>query len=141
MSCVDPTGLWGLQIGSSLSGLFPTLGGAVESGIAITYSPGAGLQIAGYQSAQARAGAGLFGGASLNFTFTPDAQRMSDLNGPSYGGGVDTPFFGFSTQSSGGMMSTTFGIGPGLAGDIYGSASYTRVGQPITFGGQSCPAH
>lgn len=137
----DPRGLWAIQIGGAIAGLFPAFGGGAESGIAISYSPGAGLQIGGYQTGQARGGVGLYGGGSLNFTVTPSANSISDLDGVSVGGGFDTPAFGLSatvSSNSCGKAQTSYtgSVGPGVIGDVYGSVNYTHVSPPITiFGG------
>ncbi len=139
---IDPNGLWAIQIGGALAALFPAFGGGAESGIAISYSAGAGLQIGGYQMASVRAGAGIYGGASLNITISPDAKRISDLQGISAGAGFDTVIGGLSVQGSDvcGRLAPglTIGIGPGAFYAGYGSISYTNVSQPITiFGGSN----
>lgn len=141
---VDPRGLWAFQVGGSIGGLLGPIfgvGGSAESGMAISYSAQYGFQIAGYQSAGVRAGLGLYGGASLNLSLTPDAQRVSDLNGGGITKGFDTPLGGYSNTTSGGMcgnpeMTThTIGFGPGVIGDAYWGATGTRVGAPLIFGG------
>lgn len=135
----DPNGLWAVQVGGSVAGLFPTVGGAAESGVAISYTQEFGLQVAGYQSGQARGGVGIYGGASLNVTISPSARNVSDLQGVSVGGGFDTPLGGGSFQVSEidgrAARSYTGGIGPGAIGDVYGAITYTNVGAPITLGG------
>ena len=137
----DPGGLEAIQIGGSLAGLFPTLGAAGEAGIAISYSSEAGLQVAFYESAQVRAGLGMYLGAGINFTWTGAAKRVSDLGGIAVGGGFDTPALGFSAQASkiNGKTEWSYalGLGPGVIGDIYGAATYTHVHAPVI--GGSCP--
>jgi hypothetical protein len=141
---IDPQGLWALQVGGSVGGLLGPVfgvGASAESGLAFSYSRQYGFQVAGYQSAGVRAGLGLYGGASLNFSLTPDAQRVSDLNGVGITFGFDTPLAGGSKTKSGGtcgnpsMNTSTIGIGPGVIGDVYGGATGTRVGAPLVFGG------
>ncbi len=129
-----------LQIGGAITGFFPTFGSSAESGIAISYSNGT-FQFAGYQSGQGQAGLGLYGGGALNITFTPGATSVNDVNGTFYGGGFNTPYGGLSVeQGTNGYASFTGSIGPGGIGSIFGSLGYTRVGQPLTFGGaNACP--
>jgi RHS repeat-associated protein len=132
VNLVDVEGRWAVQIGGSISGLFPAMGGGAESGIAISYSEENGLQIAGYQSAQIRGGIGAYGGVGINISLTPDAKELADLSGVTYGGGIDTPLISIFGSSSGNIVTSGIGFGIGYIGDIYGTINYTHIGTVLS---------
>lgn len=143
---VDPSGLWGVQIGVSVGGIFPAMGAGGEAGIAMTHSANSGFQLGGYTPGHAKARAGIFGGFGVNFSVTPSAQSVSNLGGAAAGINLDTPAFGFSLQFSdqGGRASPTYGLGFGLGGlgAVYGTVGYTSTSTWFSSGSASmCGAH
>lgn len=142
VNLIDPLGLWGIQIGYSFGGFLGVGGAGISGGIAIV---GHGFNFGSiaanaYQSSQFGIGLGLSAGRGVQVSVTPNAQSLGDLNGRSFGGGIDTPFGGASifNGSAGNTYSLT---GPSLGFSAYGGVGMTNIGSPVQTTSGSCPAN
>ena len=127
INIIDPTGLWGMQIGVGFGGMSATAGGSFSGGLAVTYNEKAGLQIGGFLSSQWNGGLGLSAGRGVQLSFSPNACELKDLAGKSAVVGVDLPAFGASV--SGSVANPTFGLsfGPSVGAAVYGGIQGTEV--------------
>jgi len=124
---VDPSGLWGIQLGIGFGGMFGLSGAGFSAGIGLTYSSQHGLQFGGYVSSQWNAGLGISAGRGIQASFSPNACKLSDLGGVSAIGGIDTPLGGMSYSR--GAAGSTWGlnVGPSLGGALYGGVQSTQI--------------
>jgi len=127
---VDPSGLWALQIGFSLSGFVLTGGASFSVGVAISGTGFSINEVNSFQSSQWNGGLGASFGRGFQVSFTPNARCLGDLTGTSVGFGVDSPIGGFTV--SGSQAGPTFSLsGPSLGASIFGFSNMTNIGAPI----------
>lgn len=133
MSSIDPSGLWGIQVGYGFSGFLGFGGAGVSGGVAVAGNrlDLNSIQAGPYQSGQFNGGAGLGGGRGIQVSVSPDAKCLSDMGGKSVGGGFDSPYGGFSVFRGSGGNSYNFS-GPSLGGAVYGGVNSTNIGSPLT---------
>ena len=127
---IDPNGLWAIQIGFSFSGFLGTGGTGISGGFAFSGEGFNVNEVDWYTSSQFNAGAGLSYGRGFQVAITPDAAKLADLEGQSYGAGFDSPFGGFSYTRGGAGSAFTIS-GPSKGYSIYGTSTSTQIGSPL----------
>ncbi len=126
VNLTDPNGLFGVEIGGSLSGFFGAgagAGGQVSGSYAGTINNNTG-QLQGGTTMGASvspSGFGASAGSSLYVSVTPFANSIADLSGPFAGVMFETPILSGGLTFSGAGPTITLGVGPTAGASIHGT--------------------
>lgn len=133
---IDSTGNYVVQVGPTVTGAIGLpnvlgIGGAVGSGVAVSYVPGEGVQVGGYNINAVGVGGGAFAGLEVASVNLDRDTSLSDLAGSDklfgIGGGQGIGVSAEGSIGSDSLPSIGVGAGGGIGGYIFESSTIIDI--------------